>query len=278
MPFENAAALAGRYPRQPALLRHRLAGDPRLSLHALADLARRLPPSQVEYYPGAAFAESGPSKGLSNGLSADETVRRILECDSWMVLKDVGRDADYAPLVDDCLDVLEPHVVPATGAMHKRVGFVFVSSPRAVVPLHWDPEHNVLMQISGSKRVLVYPDPRLVPAERHEAYHVDRAEFRLTHTPAFAACEETFDLSPGDAVHIPLKAPHAVTNGDAPSVSFSVTWRSEASDRDARLHRANHALRAMGWRPPEPGARPMRDRALILCQRAMSRLRPSQGA
>ena len=273
MPFECAAAFRKSYPHRTALMRHRLVEDPRLALPALAALAGRMPSAQVEYYPGDAFSQSGPTNEVSNGLSAEETVRRILECDSWLVIKDIGRDAEYAPLMEHCFEALEPDVVATTGAMHMRVGFVFVSSPGAVVPLHWDPEHNVLMQVRGSKRVSVFPDPSLVPAERHESYHVDQAEFKLARTPDYDACEEIFHLTPGDALHIPLKAPHAVVNDGAASISFSVTWRSEASDRDARLHRANHAVRAMGGRPPEPGSRPLRDRAAVLCQRAVSRLR-----
>ena len=44
--FEDPAkALSGAYPGRPARLRHRLAGDPLFSLEALAELARRLPPT-----------------------------------------------------------------------------------------------------------------------------------------------------------------------------------------------------------------------------------------
>lgn len=266
------------YPERAGLLRHALADDPRLSLDALARLAKRLPPSAVEYYPGDRFAAEGPVRGLSNGLNPEETVRRIEECRSWMVLKNVGDDPEYAALVDACLDALAPHVAAATGTMFMRVGFIFVSSPDAIVPTHLDPEHNVLMQIKGTKTVTVYQDPRLVPDDHHEAYHAGAgASFKLDVTPAYEAASQSFHISPGDALHIPLKAPHDVRNGAEPSISFSVTWRSEFSDRDARLRRANHAVRKVGGTPPAPGAKPLRDRTVILCQKAVSTARGRLG-
>ena len=33
------------------------------------------------------------------------------------------------------------------GKMRKRVGFVFVSSPNSVTPVHFDIEHSLLMQV-----------------------------------------------------------------------------------------------------------------------------------
>lgn len=275
MIFVDAARLCDDYPARPAALRHRLAGDERLSLASLAALAQRLPPEQVEYYPGSSFAERGPQPGVTNGLAPEETVRRILECDSWMALKNVGTDPAYRALVEAALNELEPFVALKTGAMHMRVGFVFVSSPNAVVPAHIDPEHNVLMQVMGRKTFTVYTDPALLDAAHHEAYHADKAAFQLAVTPAFESAARVFHLAPGDAVHVPLKAPHAVRNGPEASVSLSVTWRSEMSDREARLRRANRLIRGLGGSPPEPGARPRRDAAAVLLHKAASRLKLS---
>ena len=39
--------------------------------------------------------------------------------------------------------------------MRKRVAFVFVSSPNSVTPVHFDIEHSLLMQVSGSKTVSI---------------------------------------------------------------------------------------------------------------------------
>lgn len=209
-----------------------------------------------------------------NGLTPEETVRRIAECGSWMALKHVEQDAAYAALMEACLADIAPVVAPATGAMHRKIAFVFVSSPGAVTPLHMDPEHNILMQIEGTKRLRIFPpDCGLVSAEQHEAYHAGEAHRNLRHLPAHDGLAETIDLAPGEGVFVPVKAPHWVKNRDGPSVSFSITWRSRASDGEARLRLANHAIRRFGGRPPEPGSAPLRDAAAILVQRALSRIR-----
>src|SRR3546814_21026376 len=51
---------------------------------------------------------------------------------------------------------------------------------------------------------------------------------------------------------MPVMAPHFVANGDAPSISLSITWRSEWSYRESEAHAANAALRRMGFDPKMP--------------------------
>ncbi len=268
--FENPApAVAGRYPAQTFRLRHRLAGHPLFTLPALLDLARRLPPETIEYNAGDVGVVLDPAQTPMTGLSVEESIRRIAECNSWMVLKNVQVDPDYRSAMEDCLAEIAPTVEKATGPMERKIGFIFISSAGAVTPLHIDPEHNILMQIAGTKSMTIYRDDgALIDDEFHERYHAGLAHRNLTVTPAFEGRGEAFDLAPGDAVHVPLKAPHYVRNGPEPSVSFSITWRSRASLDEASLRLANHWARARGMTPPRPGAAPMRDRLAILAHRA----------
>ena len=81
------------YPEQPALL------DPRpdaiircCSSTRSAALAGRIRPIDVEYYPGDTPFGIDPLTAPGNGLSVQETIRRIEECGSWMVLKFVEQD------------------------------------------------------------------------------------------------------------------------------------------------------------------------------------------
>ena len=79
----------------------------------------------------------------------------------------------------------------------------------------------------------------LAPGERHEEFH--RGGHRnLAWSDEFAARGEAFDLAPGDSIYVPVKAPHWVKNGPEPSISLSITWRSEWSYNEsyARLHRS----------------------------------------
>ncbi|MFN3959251.1 MAG: cupin-like domain-containing protein [Parvularculaceae bacterium] len=266
------AALSGRYPHEPARLRHRLLDDPRFTLEALVGLAARIPAASIEYNAGDIPIDQDADKTPSNGLSVEETIRRIETCRSWMVLKNVEQDPAYAAALEECLADIAPSATPATGRMEKKLGFIFISSAGAVTPFHMDPEHNILMQIRGSKSFSVYPaDKGIVSDEDQELYHAGLHHRNLAHRPEFDALRQTHELKAGDALYVPVKAPHWVKVGPEPSVSFSITWRSRASLDEAALRLANRALRARGLNPPSPGERPLRDRVATLAQRVLSK-------
>jgi quercetin dioxygenase-like cupin family protein len=266
-------ALSRRYPTASARLRHRLAGDPRFSLEALVALAVRLPASSIEYNAGDLPVGQDPALTPANGLSPQETIRRIETCRSWMVLKNVEADAAYAAAMEGALAEIAPAAAAETGPMAKKIAFIFISSPGAVTPFHMDPEHNILMQLSGTKTMRVYPAKgAIVSDEQHEAYHAGDAHRNLTHRPEFDALAEVHELRPGDALYVPVKAPHWVANGPEPSVSFSITWRSRLSLDEASLRLANRWVRARGLNPPPPGERPVRDRLAVLAHRALSKI------
>lgn len=272
--FENPeAALSGAYPHQPARLRHTLVGDPLFSLEALAELAARLTPSSIEYNAGDLPIDQDPDQTPSTGLSIKETIRRIRDCKSWMALKNVEQVPEYAAALERCLAEIEGPARAATGRMEKKLGFIFVTSPHSVTPFHMDPEHNILMQIEGTKQFHIFPaDKGLVSDEQHELYHSGDAHRNLKHRPEFDAHAVRHDLAPGDALYAPVKAPHWVKNGPEPSVSFSITWRSRWSLDEARLRLANHWLRRHGGAPPTPGANPPRDAALVFAHRVATKL------
>jgi hypothetical protein len=54
---------------------------------------------------------------------------------------------------------------------------------------------------------------------------------------------------PGEALFVPVMAPHFVRNGPAPSVSLSITWRSEWSFAEADARAFNGLLRRNGLNP-----------------------------
>jgi hypothetical protein len=272
-PPEAIAAFAAAYPDAPARLTHRLAGHPLLSRAALAALADRLPASSMEYnlgvLPLGVRAEDMPA----NGLDAAGTIRTIDANRSWIVLKNVEQDAAYAALLDGALADLAPIVARATGPMLHREAFLFLSSPGSVTPFHMDPEHNILLQIAGEKVMTVFPagDPAIVPPARSEAFHAG-GHRNLPWEDRFAATGEPVRLTPGDAVLVPVKAPHHVRNGDAVSISLSVTWRSERSVAEGELHDLNRRLRRRGLPRIVVGRRPERQSLARLGYRVLRRL------
>jgi hypothetical protein len=246
-PQEALVDFGAAYPDRPAKLSHSMAGHPLLTLDALAALAERMPPTSVEYNLGKLPLGVQPEDTPSNGLTLGETIRTIESNGSWAVLKNVERDEAYGALLDSALAELVPTVQDRTGPMLHREAFIFLSSPGSVTPFHMDPEHNILLQIIGVKTMTVFParDEQLVPAQKSEDFH-GGGHRNLVWQDGFKAKGSAFRLEAGDAIHVPVKAPHFVENGPTVSVSLSVTWRSERSVAEGELHSFNALLRKRG--------------------------------
>ncbi|WP_447764015.1 cupin-like domain-containing protein [Sphingopyxis panaciterrae] len=252
-PAETLERMDALYPLQAGLLHHRLPDHPLLSIEALARLGESLPASQVEYNPGEVPIGVLPQDIPSNGLSIGETIRTIDTNRSWAVLKNIESDDAYRVLLLDLLAELKNVVEPRTGAMLTPQGFIFISSPGSITPFHFDPEHNILLQLQGTKVMNVWPagDERFAHRVEHERYHTG-GHRNLPWEEAYREGAQQVPLGPGDAVLMPVMAPHFVANGDAPSISLSITWRSEWSYRESEAHAANAALRRMGLDPRMP--------------------------
>jgi hypothetical protein len=259
-------AMREDFDRRPFALRHRLCAHPLFALPSLMDLARSLPPECIEYNAGDVPVEQDPLATPRNGLSAEETLQRIEQCRSWLVLKNIERDAAYAMLLGSCLAELR------APDMRLAQGFVFVSSPGAVTPFHIDPEHNFLLQIRGRKTIHVFdPADRAVLAERDLENFYSGAHRNLRFREGWRDRAHRFELAPGDGVQVPVTAPHWVRNGDAVSVSFSVTFRSRASERRAQVYAMNARLRRRGLAPAPYGASAFGDAAKQLALRLLRR-------
>lgn len=281
--FTDAAALAvfdaaarqqfaAHYPEQPHILRHSLTSHPLLEIEALAQLAERLPIASVEYNRGD-LPIGVDGKPGSNGMTIAETIRKVAEAESWAVLKNIEQVPAYRDLLIGLLGEIRAEIEAATGAMLKPQGFIFVSSPNSMTPYHFDPEHNILLQIRGTKVMTQFPasDTRFVPDEAHETYHSGGPR-ELQWDDEFLPHGREFPLSPGDALFVPVMAPHFVRNGPAPSVSLSITWRSEWSYRESDARVLNAILRARGFAPKAPGRWPQQNFARAYAFRVMRKL------
>jgi hypothetical protein len=261
--------------RDPFVIRHHLVDHPLFGLDPLAALAQRLPASSVEYNAGNLRPHQDPALTPRNGLSVDETVRRIRENDSWMVLKNVEQDPAYRALLDACLDELRGPAEEVEPGMTGREGFVFISSPHAVTPFHMDPEQNFLLQVSGHKWVHQWRRAdRTVISEAHlERFFSLSPQRNLPYEPGFEASARVFELVPGLGLHFPSMAPHWVQNGDQPSVSFSITFRTRRTIAASAVYRANGLLRRYGLRPRPPGTSRAADLVKLTAVRILDRVR-----
>jgi hypothetical protein len=268
-------------------VRHALTTHPLLSLDALADLAEELQRFAVvhgrlrEDWPVEHHLSKQPRVLASGkpkqaaGMSAPEMIRGVESNDCWIVLWNVENSPRYARLLDECLNEIEPLATPRDATVF-REGFVFISAPHTVTPVHIDPEHNVLLQVTAEKTVAVGRAPS------EEAWHreIERVLGGGDRHLPFASVEEReFLLTPGRGVYIPPFAPHWVRNGPRACVSLSVTWRTKQYFRTEYVHRVNRRLRRLGLSPLPPGQSQLRDTlkvrsmaAVIDGRRAMRRV------
>ena len=266
------AAFARGYPETPHKLHHGLGSHPLLELDALAHLAERLPETSVEYNRGDLPIGIDGKPGAT-GLSIAETIHKVAEANSWAVLKNVEQAPEYAALLLGLLGELQAEIEAKTGAMLTPQGFIFISSPNAVTPYHFDPEHNILLQIRGTKTMTQFPagDPRFAPDSVHESYHSGGPR-ELRWDDRLMDGARPFPLQPGEAVFVPVMAPHFVRNGPESSVSLSITWRSTWSYAESDARGLNHLLRQRGFAPAAPGRWPASNRAKAYAFRLLRRL------
>lgn len=248
-PARSRAYFAASYPEGAHKLTHDLVVHPLLELEALAVLGESLPAKSVEFNRGDLPIGITEKPGAT-GRTIGETIREIDTANSWAALKNIEQDPAYAGLLHELLDELRDVIEPTTGEVLTPQGFVFVTSPHAVTPYHFDPEHNILLQLRGSKAMTLWPagDNRFAPDTVHETYHTGGAR-ELAWDDSFAEYGITFRLEPGDALYVPVMAPHYVRNGPEVSISLSITWRSHWSYEEADARAFNHLLRRWGMNP-----------------------------
>jgi hypothetical protein len=254
----DAPGFAQAFGRRPIQVEHALAEHPLLALEAIAELADRFQGRIERHQADLPLVLPGGAPELEGRPS--DTVRGIEHNGAWMVLWYLELDPAYKQLLDDCLDQAAPYLPKDAGGMRRREAFLFLSSPDAVTPIHFDHEHNFLLQIRGRKELHVCPfaDADAECRELERLY--DGGEFLDRNLGAVPSDGEKFVLDPGVGVYVPSFMPHWVQNGPAASISLSITFRTPASQRLERVHLLNARLRKAGVSPRRPGSSLVRDR------------------
>ena len=248
LPFDDA------FPRRAVGFSHELHLDDRLTLASVADLADRLPRRSVIADTAAQpllVPQGGPPLGALE--RPGDVIRDLRNANAWLTLLNVEADPGVADLMNTHLDQLETGVTAKQGKrvkLRKRVAFVFVSSPNSVTPVHFDIEHSLLMQVSGSKTVSI---------GRFESDAARRHEFNRYWEGSHGRIEDlppqeaAYTMTPGRAVYIPPGTPHWVHNGPDISLSVTLTYFTAATVRENRVENFNAHLRRRHVNPREPG-------------------------
>jgi JmjC domain len=239
------------FPGRSVEFVHDLHHDDRLTLASVADLADRLPRRSVIADTAAQpllVPHGGPPRGALE--RPGDVIRDLHNANAWLTLLNVEDDPGMAELMNTHLDQLESGMIAKQGKMRRRVAFVFVSSPNSVTPVHFDIEHSLLMQVSGSKTVSVgrYESEAV---RRHEIdRYWDGSHGRIETLPPEVAA---YALTPGRAVYIPPGTPHWVHNGPDISLSVTLTYFTAATVRENRIEDFNSHLRRRHVKPRQPG-------------------------
>lgn len=237
---------------EPVELRHRLVGDPRLSIAELARLGAGLAPDLIEQH-RADLPVLHPSGRVTRIDGAvDRVLATLTDHCRWVMLRGLaGTEVDVS-----VSSVGQPWMdasAAAEGGVTASAVNVFVASPQAVVPAHIDFEHNVLLQLEGTKRVIVGVDaPAVIDPQVEQC-----ARTRVRNLAALPDRRRTFELTPGTGLYLPPCTPHWVVGAGGVSVSVSYTWTTRWSDRALRVRALNSRLRRLGLSPATPtGGRP----------------------
>jgi hypothetical protein len=252
----DQSGFAAAFGKRPIGVDHTLVGDPLLTIEAIAEFADRFEGRVERHRSDLPMVMPGGAPELEQPPS--EIVRGIEHNGAWMVFWYIDQDPEYKALLDRCLDEAQAYLPAGVGATVQREAFLFLSAPDAVTPVHFDPEHNFLLQIRGHKDMNVCPfASREIEVRELDRYH-DGGDRNLESLPSEG---QTFGLDPGNGVYVPSFMPHWVQNGPAASISLSITFRTRASLRAERVHRINARLRKLHVSPVAAGTSEGRDRA-----------------
>ncbi|MFN2568050.1 MAG: JmjC domain-containing protein [Candidatus Dormibacteria bacterium] len=265
----DACALNAAWRRSPLGFRHRLAGHPLLSPDALAGLAERVPPSLIEHHVAElplVLPEGNPRRLRQ---APGEVARGIAGNGCWMMYS-LRRTEPYDALLSDVGKAVRAVAAVEQSAPDQGTATIFLASPGASVPVHFDRHHNFLLHASGTKTVTVgaFADPRDAQREIERNFSPERHN-------AHRVPEESrpFVLRPGDGLYIPPYTFHWVTGGPDVAVSLSCSFRTLASVRRESVHQCNAGLRRLGLEPRPPEVRALQDYAKVALLNSGNRVR-----
>lgn len=250
--------------REPFRLTHKLANHPALELENLAEVILQHPKEKVMFSKGLDLTANFDRALVEDRKKFDlkEIVETIRTSNSYIALRNPELHPSFKELFADVVHDVET-IMKENKTGDKAILpmlWLFIASPGAVTPFHFDRYSNYIMQIRGSKELAVFPPvlEELVSSADAEAYldwggHAPEWKEELDHHA------HKFNFNVGEAVHIPYTSGHYVKNGlDDISITLSVFYHSNETLKWSRAMRLNNRLRNKGFNP-----RPVRQSAAL---------------
>lgn len=239
------------WSRHTVKLRHRLNESGLFSEAELADLIDTLPRSNVAINtmaPGEHRLESWSycERGDHKGRDIIDIVKTGRLWINMTRLETV--DARFSALLEEMFAEFQT-CVPNFKTFKRSIGLL-VSSPNAQVFYHADVPGQSLWQISGRKRIYIYPaeEPFLLAREIENVVR-GITEEEITYRSWYDDYAEVHDLEPGDMLHWRLNGPHRVVNLDSVNVSLTTEHWTPEIRRSYAMNYGNGVLRELGFVP-----------------------------
>ena len=246
----DSSTFSDAFARRSIAVGHQLVDHPLFTLEAIAELADRLPPDSVRRERGNLPLVNRDGYVDIGAGPPSATIRDIENNGFRVSLRDIQQDAEYSHLIDECLNQVETILGDREGGMKRRTGYLFITAPASNTPMHFDPEHSFLLQVRGVKHVSVaaFEDDSIRQRELDRYYDAAECDFA-----AMEEIAEDFRIDPGVGVYLPSFVPHWVTTEAGISVSFSIPFYTEFSERAESVNRINRRLRKFNMSPRGPG-------------------------
>jgi hypothetical protein len=226
-------------------LNHTLIDTGLFTREALGRLIERCPVEELGLV-ARTYGEDGTQSrtfgelGNASGLEAIDAIERGK---IWM---NIRRVMDWAPeyraLLDRVFGEFESRV-PGLKTFKHNLG-VLISSPNARVFYHADIQGQSLWQISGSKRIFLYPTTEMfVSPQNIEKILLRETDEDMAFKPWYDEFATAIDLQPGEMTTWPLYAPHRVDNHDSLNISVTMEHWTKPIWNSYAVHYGNGVLR-----------------------------------
>jgi hypothetical protein len=232
------------FGHHPIKLQHRLAETGLFTREALGRVIERCPKHELGLESVTMQGER-PLRihGELGGASGLEAIAAIEKGRMWMNIRRVMEWApEYRALLDNIFQEFEARM-PGFRTFKRNFG-ILISSPNAYVPYHADIQGQSLWQISGVKRVFLYPRSDVfMTAKNVEKILLRETNEDMPYQTWFDEQATVFDLRPGEMLTWPLYAPHKVENHDCLNVSVTMEHWTQAIWNSYAVHYGNGVLR-----------------------------------
>ena len=273
---EDAVSL---FNRNPYGFGHTLSGLDLFDFETLCALARKY--DRDYYVSGGATAPDEHFYSVRSIVHSPYDALQRLDVESQRVL--LKRPEQYDTRYRDMMHALFEQIVRQRGGLGgERVvrldSSILITSAATTTPFHFDPEFTFFFQIEGEKSYHLYAPTVLSEPELESFFWMGIVNIgQVDLDGRDPAREFVFELTASKGMHQPQNSPHWVQTQGSRSISYAISFETDASRKLGRTRAFNYYQRKLGMRPALPGAHPKRDAAKAMAMQAAFPLRKSIG-